>query len=631
MSDPAELAPERPARRRWIAGAALLVYLALAAVALRVPREGFTTRIASDRGDPIFVLYTMQWGAHQIGLGMPSFWHAPIFYPARWATTYSDHVLLLAAFVYLGGLVGAGPVATYNVLVVLSFALTAWTCFLVFRRSGLGNAAALFGGCLFGFSPYRFQQLPHLQVLWMVCLAPTLWTFDRLLAAPSRRRAAIFLGFYAAHVLAGNYLAYMIHLPLAVLLLNRLRSAPTRAAWRRHRLLLGGTALVCGAFVAAVFVPYLIAARELGLHRSAIEMLDWGASLASYVDPGGVWYSRFVPRGLHRSENGLFAGFVATALALWGLAVGAARLRPPTPGEPLAGSRRFALAACLAVGLGGIVLGEAFIWRFVDGTSTARRFLPAALIALGAVGWLVLCRRWRPGARWNWDLLPDWDRGLLAAGGACLVASLGYVYIAGAAFVPGMSSMRVPARFYPFVSLAIAFVAARLLDRWWRSRRLGAQRGWTALILAGLLAFTVVDLFPVRTRWPWLPATPPIYARIAADPAVGAVLELPFFQLSSNNNIYLQFQPAHWKPIVNGYSGYLPPGHTELRDLCTPVPGPAALAELRRLGVTHLVLHLDLVRRWQRREFRDWLETAGLPVVAREGQVLLLSTTPRRS
>src|SRR5437868_12511229 len=123
------------ARRRLMAGVALVLYLAAALVVLRVPFGALETRIAADRGDPVFVLYVMQWGARQIGMGMPSFWHAPIFYPTRWATTFSDHLLLFGACCFVGGILGCAPVAIYNGLVVASFALSAWTCFLVFRRA----------------------------------------------------------------------------------------------------------------------------------------------------------------------------------------------------------------------------------------------------------------------------------------------------------------------------------------------------------------------------------------------------------------------------------------------------------------------------------------------------------------
>ncbi len=379
----ATTAAQRPAVRRAIAGAALLLYVALALVFLRAPLGQLDTRIASDRGDPVFVLWAMQWGARQMGQGMPSFWHAPIFHPVRWATTFSDHLLLFGGLLSLAAAAGAAPLATYNTLVILSFAFGAWSCFLILRRSGIGVPAALLGGCIFGFSPYRFQQLPHLQILWTVCIPPTLWTFDRLLVRPERRTAGAFLAFYALQILAGNYLAYMIHLPLAVLLANRLADGPSRAALRLRLPLLGGVALACAGLVAAVFGPYVVAARELGLHRSTGEMLQYGGSLASYLDTATPWYTRFLPRTLHREENGLFAGFLASALALWGLARGAARLRAPRDENPAPVPARLARGGLLALATAGVALGEWMIWSGEGGAPGIPRLLPALLIATG--------------------------------------------------------------------------------------------------------------------------------------------------------------------------------------------------------------------------------------------------------
>jgi hypothetical protein len=48
---------------------------------------------------------------------------------------------------------------------------------------------------------------------------------------------------------------------------------------------------------------------------------------------------------------------------------------------------------------------------------------------------------------------------------------------------------------------------------------------------------------------------------------------------------------VHWKPIANGYSGFLPTPYRELAATCRPLPDNAALDRLRQLGITHLVIH----------------------------------------
>src|SRR5260370_1369778 len=74
-----------------------------------------------------------------------------------------------------------GWIAPYNVLFLSSVPLPGWSLGWVLRRSGRSWAAALLGGALYAFCPFRWHQVPHLQALLMAAIPPALWTFDRLL------------------------------------------------------------------------------------------------------------------------------------------------------------------------------------------------------------------------------------------------------------------------------------------------------------------------------------------------------------------------------------------------------------------------------------------------------------------
>jgi len=61
---------------------------------------------------------------------------------------------------------GLGPIATYNLLVLLCPALAAWTAFILCRYLCSSLSAALVGGYVFGFSPWMLSHLlGHLTVL----------------------------------------------------------------------------------------------------------------------------------------------------------------------------------------------------------------------------------------------------------------------------------------------------------------------------------------------------------------------------------------------------------------------------------------------------------------------------------
>ena len=65
----------------------------------------------------------------------------------------------------------------------------------------------------------------------------------------------------------------------------------------------------------------------------------------------------------------------------------------------------------------------------------------------------------------------------------------------------------------------------------------------------------------------------------------------------------------HWKPIANGYSGYIPESHQLLTDRIRYLPGQGGLELLRSLWISHLLIH---ARRPGRAEaLRAWEEKFG--------------------
>ena len=51
----------------------------------------------------------------------------------------------------------------------------------------------------------------------------------------------------------------------------------------------------------------------------------------------------------------------------------------------------------------------------------------------------------------------------------------------------------------------------------------------------------------------------------------------------------------HWKPLVNGYSGYTPASYVEHYLAFQSFPDPSAIAALRLAGVTHIVVDVAKV------------------------------------
>lgn len=574
---------------------AALAYLALSLFYMRPIARVLGSHIAPDPGDTWFNLTVLEWGMHQIRQGMPDFWNMPFFFPSRGVTTYSDHLLGPAAVgtLWTALFPDSGPAAVYNLFFLSSFVLCAWGTWYVLRRSGTGAVASFLGGCMFAFSPFRWDQLSHVQILLMGWIPLTLWTWDRLLEAPSWRRAALFFACFVLHVTGGTYLAYMMLFPLAILLAIRAPRLLGRDRLRSTLRVLLPTGVACALLLGALFLPYLRAAGSRT--RSALEIQVYGASLASYVTPTDLnLYAGPAVQPWQRPENALFAGILPSLLLLAAAARGG-WARRQTPLRPLSRARRMVLVVLVLLAVAGVVIAERATWSLFFMEDLPARGLDDFELASYGIGLgfaaLGLRRLW--GGNWPLRLadLTPWERGLLLSGLLAFLLTFPAVYQPLMRWIPGLSGMRVAARFYAYASFAIAWFAARELDRWLRRP---VSRGWRTAAASCAVALLLIDLAPRPLNWVPTPGKgdfPPVYRWLARQDDVAAVLEIPFWSNSTEIS-YMVYATLHWKPLVNGYSGYLPDVYLRFREACCwPVPNEAQLAMLRDQGVSHILLH----------------------------------------
>jgi len=586
---------------------ALLVYSLAALVYMRPIWETYADHLAPDANDPLFNLYVLKWVGHAARSGFSGLWDAPFFYPTHGALALSDHLIgpgLAIAWL-------PNPVAGYNLLLAAAFVLSGLAAWWVLAASGCSFAAALLGGAMFAFAPYRWSQLNHVQILLAQWVPLTLWAWDRLLAERTPRRAALFLAFYSLHVLGGCYLAYMIHVPLLAILASRWVADGRELVSRRALRVLLPTALAAAALVAAIFVPYVLAARSLSLSHSEEEVAKNGAALASYLSPPVRSWLSPVPtlvrlsqaerwrRPFMRAENALFPGLAASllgALGLWEL-----RRRHRRPAAALPTRRRAVLLALAGLAAALYALGDTYTLGFDHGTFLGP-WLPwatsglwnalgaAFLAALGA--WLWLRHRWGAGAL-DWRAMDPWERGLAISGIACFLLSHPFVYMPLMRVVPGMSGMRVPARFATMVLWSVVFFAARGLDGLLARISPGGRRpALRAAAVAVLAVGLACELAPRPLHWVYVPREsdcPEVYRWLAAQPDVGALLDVPLRRTTREART-MYYSTAAWRPIVNGFSGFVPPSHEELAGRIGWFPDAQGLDLLRRLGVTHLIV-----------------------------------------
>lgn len=162
-----------------------------------------------------------------------------------------------------------------------------------------------------------------------------------------------------------------------------------------------------------------------------------------------------------------------------------------------------------------------------------------------------------------------------------------------------LQNMRVSARFAALVFVAVAGLAGFGLARLMRWRLLTASR--TARIAVGVLAVGLVTAEALRApiRWDTYREPSPVYRVLAAIPDA-VIAEIPFYppRFRARNSVYFPAATIHWKPMVNGYSGFLPVSYIRLWNAgMSRFPSLKGLAALRGVGVTHLVVHRNRLGR----------------------------------
>ena len=116
---------------------------------------------------------------------------------------------------------------------------------------------------------------------------------------------------------------------------------------------------------------------------------------------------------------------------------------------------------------------------------------------------------------------------------------------------------------------------------------------WQNLVFAGLIAFVLIDAWPLLTLRPAWKEPPDIYAALQYTP--GTVLaEFPMRDNEVDNIPYMYFSLWHWSRMVNGYSGFIPASYLALHRETLNFPDAHAVDALQKKGVTHVTVNCGL-------------------------------------
>ena len=161
------------------------------------------------------------------------------------------------------------------------------------------------------------------------------------------------------------------------------------------------------------------------------------------------------------------------------------------------------------------------------------------------------------------------------------------------------------------VAVLASFGVAAMAIRWPRHQ---------AVIGLAVLALINLEALRAPMRWAEFKGVDPVYRTLATAP--GAVAEMPMFSPRDifGNARYMVNATSHHRPLINGYSGFMPPSYGPNYEELRSFPDLQALQRLHALGVTHVVVHGD----WYPPERVAEIERSpGLGIVARSGSIAI--------
>jgi hypothetical protein len=154
--------------------------------------------------------------------------------------------------------------------------------------------------------------------------------------------------------------------------------------------------------------------------------------------------------------------------------------------------------------------------------------------------------------------------------------------------VPAFSWLRVPSRFGLIATFGLAVLAGFAV------RNLLRMQSRPALVFGILALFTVGELH-VPLDIPQAIPVAPVYRALATLPP-GPVIEMPFYYPEVGlyqHAKYMLASTAHWMPLVNGYSDFIPPDFYDHVMTLAPFPSRDALKILEPDRVRYAIFHLQ--------------------------------------
>ncbi len=552
--------------REW----AIVIGFSILTLIMLYPLSLNLTTMVPEPSDPLLNVWRMQWNVHAF-LGGPAaladLFNTNIFYPFPLTLVYSEHFLMITAQALPFLLLADSHLVGLNLSVLFTFILSGYGMYLL-MTSWTGNRwAGLVAGVLFAYSPQRFGQINHLELLVTQWLPFTLLALHWTLTRSGWRYPFLFGLFFNLQALSDIH--YSFNLALACSLLLVIYTIFGRVRWRGS--LWTAAALIIGVTLLLnwpVWRMYLRFSDLMGAIRTPGEVRVYSAALTDYLTAlphnflygwtFGRWqteghqFQPLMPVGL----SGLLLAIMALLPLLKGLIKGRTHQNRNHKVFYTIPSILFLLlltllAFLLSFGLNENALGpnlapilkySPYFWLYdnlfiFQGIRVPGRYSILTVVALSA----------------------------LAAWGVVQLSTI----------ITKLKPPQLSTINYQLSTISLLLITLILLESW-------------SAPLVGPEFLVGEDIPPV---YDWV---------VQKTPPDAVILELPF--QGASEFLYEYYASHHWRPISNGGTGFTPPIYKELRQWFNAFPDPRSVDVMQQIGIEYVILHSQTYtpEDWQR-------------------------------
>jgi hypothetical protein len=210
-------------RASTLRSAAVALLFIVLTIAMTWPQAASMGTRVYDADDPLLSIWRISWIAHIVPIDPLNLFNGNIFYPEKRTLAYTDSVLLQGAAGAPLIWSGVSRVTTYNVLLLLSMALSGWAMWRYALYLTADHGAAIVAGIIFAFVPFRFDHYHHLELQATIFLPLTLMQLDRALDSGSKRDVWLTMAAFDAQVYSCFY--YTVFLETSLIPIGAIRLA----------------------------------------------------------------------------------------------------------------------------------------------------------------------------------------------------------------------------------------------------------------------------------------------------------------------------------------------------------------------------------------------------------------------